>query len=171
MARRRARRSLRVLPTRPAARRAPFCPNLIVHRSNPRLADDLAAVLRHRAEIVITSVGSPEPVLAAQGCRLPGAGRCRVGAPCREGGGGQGRQAGVADGRRRGQTELGQSVRLHPRGACARSGTAWSSMAGGMAMATPVAAARRSAATSPTWAPSSSPLARAWQRTPTSPCW
>ncbi|MGD9884683.1 MAG: NAD(P)H-dependent flavin oxidoreductase [Reyranella sp.] len=42
---------------------APFCPNLIVHRSNPRLADDLAAVLRHRAEIVITSVGSPEPVL------------------------------------------------------------------------------------------------------------
>ena len=42
---------------------APFCPNLIVHRSNPRLADDLAAVLRHRAEVVITSVGSPEPVL------------------------------------------------------------------------------------------------------------
>ena len=42
---------------------APFCPNLIVHRSNPRVADDLAAVLRHRAEIVITSVGSPEPVL------------------------------------------------------------------------------------------------------------
>ncbi len=45
------------------ARPAPFCPNLIVHRSNPRVADDLAAVLRHRAEIVITSVGSPEPVL------------------------------------------------------------------------------------------------------------
>lgn len=42
---------------------APFCPNLIVHRSNPRVAADLAAVLRHRAEIVITSVGSPEPVL------------------------------------------------------------------------------------------------------------
>lgn len=42
---------------------APFCPNLIVHRSNPRLADDLASVLRHKAEIVITSVGSPEPVL------------------------------------------------------------------------------------------------------------
>src|SRR6185295_6420286 len=42
---------------------APFCPNLIVHRSNPRLADDLAAVLRHKAEMVITSVGSPEPVL------------------------------------------------------------------------------------------------------------
>src|SRR5436190_2395397 len=42
---------------------APFCPNLIVHRSNPRLADDLAAVLRAKVEMVITSVGSPEPVL------------------------------------------------------------------------------------------------------------
>lgn len=42
---------------------APLCPNLIVHRSNPRVPDDLAAVLRHEAEIVITSVGSPEPVL------------------------------------------------------------------------------------------------------------
>lgn len=42
---------------------APLCPNLIVHRSNPRLAEDLAVVLRHRVELVITSVGSPEPVL------------------------------------------------------------------------------------------------------------
>ena len=42
---------------------APLCPNLIVHRSNPRVADDLAAVLRHETEMVITSVGSPEPVL------------------------------------------------------------------------------------------------------------
>jgi nitronate monooxygenase len=42
---------------------APFCPNLIVHRSNPRVRDDLAAVLRHKVEMVITSVGSPEPVL------------------------------------------------------------------------------------------------------------
>lgn len=42
---------------------APYCPNLIVHRSNSRLADDLAAVLRAKAEMVITSVGSPEPVL------------------------------------------------------------------------------------------------------------
>ncbi len=45
---------------RPAA---PVCPNLIVHRSNRRLADDLAVVLRHRPEIVITSVGSPAPVV------------------------------------------------------------------------------------------------------------
>ena len=42
---------------------APLCPNLIVHRSNPRLADDLAAVLRHEPEMAITSVGSPEPVM------------------------------------------------------------------------------------------------------------
>src|SRR5258706_6432445 len=42
---------------------APLCPNLIVHRSNPRLAEDLAAVLRAGAELVITSVGSPEGVL------------------------------------------------------------------------------------------------------------
>src|SRR5580693_4945894 len=41
----------------------PLCPNLIVHRSNPRVPADLAAVLRYKAEIVITSVGSPEPVL------------------------------------------------------------------------------------------------------------
>jgi nitronate monooxygenase len=34
-----------------------------VHRSNPRVPEDLAAVLRHKAEIVITSVGSPEPVM------------------------------------------------------------------------------------------------------------
>ena len=43
---------------------APVCPNLIVHRSNPRLADDLAVLRRHRCELVITSVGSPEPVIA-----------------------------------------------------------------------------------------------------------
>lgn len=42
---------------------APICPNLIVHRSNARLEDDLRVVLRHKPEIVITSVGSPEPVL------------------------------------------------------------------------------------------------------------
>jgi nitronate monooxygenase len=42
---------------------APLCPNLIVHRSNTRVTDDLAAVLRHKVEMVITSVGSPEPVL------------------------------------------------------------------------------------------------------------
>jgi nitronate monooxygenase len=43
---------------------APVCPNLIVHRSNARLAQDLAVLLRHKPEIVITSVGSPKAVLA-----------------------------------------------------------------------------------------------------------
>ena len=43
---------------------APVCPNLVVHRTNARLADDLEVLLRHRPEIVITSVGSPAPVLA-----------------------------------------------------------------------------------------------------------
>ena len=44
---------------------APVCPNLIVHRSNARLEADLQVLLRHRPELVITSVGSPAPVLAA----------------------------------------------------------------------------------------------------------
>lgn len=43
---------------------APVCPNLIVHRSNARLAEDLSVLLRHKPEMVITSVGSPAPVLA-----------------------------------------------------------------------------------------------------------
>jgi len=43
---------------------APVCANLIVHRSNARLAQDLAVLLRHKPEIVITSVGSPASVLA-----------------------------------------------------------------------------------------------------------
>jgi nitronate monooxygenase len=42
---------------------APLCPNLIVHRSNARLERDLAVLLRHRPEIVITSVGSPAQVV------------------------------------------------------------------------------------------------------------
>ena len=41
---------------------APVCPNLIVHRSNARLEQDLKVLLRHGCEIVITSVGSPAPV-------------------------------------------------------------------------------------------------------------
>src|SRR5947207_3379271 len=43
---------------------APICPNLIVHRSNERLGQDLQVLLRHRPELVITSVGSPAPVIA-----------------------------------------------------------------------------------------------------------
>lgn len=42
---------------------APVCANLVVHHSNARLADDVAVLLRHKPEIVITSVGSPASVL------------------------------------------------------------------------------------------------------------
>lgn len=42
---------------------APVCPNLIVHRSNARLEQDMKILLRHKPELVITSVGSPAPVL------------------------------------------------------------------------------------------------------------
>jgi len=45
-------------------RAAPFCPNLIVHRSNPRVADDLRAVVAAGAEVVIASVGSPKDIVA-----------------------------------------------------------------------------------------------------------
>lgn len=40
---------------------APWCPNLIIRQ--PRLADDLACLVRHEVEMVITSVGSPKPVI------------------------------------------------------------------------------------------------------------
>lgn len=42
---------------------APFCANLIVHRSNPRVMEDLSVLIRHAPELVITSVGSPAPVI------------------------------------------------------------------------------------------------------------
>jgi len=45
-------------------RSAPYCPNLIVHKSNIRLQDDLSVLVKHRPQIVITSVGSPDVVLA-----------------------------------------------------------------------------------------------------------
>lgn len=47
---------------RSGAPAAPVCPNLIVHPSNPRLAEDLATVIRHHPAMVITSVGSPAKV-------------------------------------------------------------------------------------------------------------
>jgi len=40
---------------------APFCPNLIIRRET--LWDDVAGVVRHRCEIVITSVGAPDAVV------------------------------------------------------------------------------------------------------------
>jgi nitronate monooxygenase len=40
---------------------APFCPNLIIRRET--LWDDVAAVVRHRCEMAITSVGAPDAVV------------------------------------------------------------------------------------------------------------
>ena len=56
-----------------SVRPGPVAANLIVHRSNQRLADDLACIGAHGVDIAITSVGNPLPVLAdlhAAGCRV-----------------------------------------------------------------------------------------------------
>jgi len=42
---------------------APFGVNLIVHATNPRVADDLAIVTCHRVPFVVTSVGKPAEVV------------------------------------------------------------------------------------------------------------
>jgi nitronate monooxygenase len=44
---------------------APHGVNLILHPSNERLAEDLAAVVRHRVPLVITSLGHPGEVVRA----------------------------------------------------------------------------------------------------------
>lgn len=44
---------------------APWAANLIVHRSNTRLAADLEQIVRHRAPIVISALGSPAACLEA----------------------------------------------------------------------------------------------------------
>lgn len=59
------KRRLEAHATRDDRRPAPYCPNLIVHNSNPRLARDLDVILAHRPEMVITSVGSPAAVIPA----------------------------------------------------------------------------------------------------------
>jgi nitronate monooxygenase len=47
---------------RPAA---PWALNLVVHRTNARLAADLAICVKHRAPLVITALGSPRAVVEA----------------------------------------------------------------------------------------------------------
>ncbi|WP_119679451.1 NAD(P)H-dependent flavin oxidoreductase [Indioceanicola profundi] len=42
---------------------APFGVNLIVHRSNTRLQEDLALVVKHKVPLVITSVGAPTEIV------------------------------------------------------------------------------------------------------------
>src|ERR1700682_3087678 len=53
-----------VVARTPAGRRpAPVGANLVVHRSNARLGDDLRAVSRGGVEVVVASVGSPQEVV------------------------------------------------------------------------------------------------------------
>ena len=50
---------------------APYCPNLIMRRET--LREELACVTKHKAEMVITSVGSPAPVMGPlhdAGCKV-----------------------------------------------------------------------------------------------------
>jgi nitronate monooxygenase len=49
----------------PARKSAPYAVNLIVHRSNVRLMDDLALCVKHRVPIVITSLGARTDVTDA----------------------------------------------------------------------------------------------------------
>ncbi len=43
---------------------APWAANLVVHRSNTRLGDDLALVKKYRAPLVITALGSPRDIVS-----------------------------------------------------------------------------------------------------------
>ena len=56
---------LQRLTTELTAVDAPFAVNLIVHRSNARLAEDLELCVRYKVPIVITSLGAREDVNAA----------------------------------------------------------------------------------------------------------
>ncbi len=49
----------------PEAPAAPFAVNLIVHKTNPRLDEDLALTVQHKVPIVITSLGAREDVIQA----------------------------------------------------------------------------------------------------------
>lgn len=44
---------------------APWCPNLIMRRDPARIRAEIELIVRHRAEVVITSVGSPAAVIPA----------------------------------------------------------------------------------------------------------
>jgi len=50
---------------RPQAPCAPYGVNLIVHRNNARLQEDLAAIVEHRVPFVITSLGHPGAAIEA----------------------------------------------------------------------------------------------------------
>ena len=47
----------------PRAAVAPYGVNLIVHKTNPRLGENLAKVIKHRVPVVITSLGAAKDVI------------------------------------------------------------------------------------------------------------
>ncbi len=47
----------------PAHSIGPWCANLVTHRSNERLPEDLALLARYRPPIVVTALGSPKPAI------------------------------------------------------------------------------------------------------------
>lgn len=49
----------------PNAKIAPYAVNLIVHKSNPRVEEDLALIVKHKVPIVITSLGAAKEVVDA----------------------------------------------------------------------------------------------------------
>lgn len=49
----------------PTATVAPYAVNLIVHKTNPRLAEDLALCVKHKVPVVITSLGAAKEVVDA----------------------------------------------------------------------------------------------------------
>jgi nitronate monooxygenase len=42
---------------------APWCANLVTHRSNERLPDDLKLLAKYQPPVVVTALGSPKPVI------------------------------------------------------------------------------------------------------------
>jgi nitronate monooxygenase len=49
----------------PEAPSAPYAVNLIVHRSNPRLEEDLRVCAKHKVPLIITSLGAREDIIEA----------------------------------------------------------------------------------------------------------
>ena len=57
--------SRRIANVAPTPWSPPWAVNLVVHKANPRLQDDLSVVVKHQVPLVIASVGAPDPVIDA----------------------------------------------------------------------------------------------------------
>ena len=150
---------------------APYAPNLIVHRSNQRLQDDLDLVAKHRAPLVIASVGNPAPILDkihsygglvfadiasmrhAEKAIAAGA----DGLILLSSGAGGGKRVGLIPSP---SSALSEKSMAGPLSSLAASMTA-----------SPCAPPRPWAVIWPTWERASSRLVRAWQSSDTKTCW